>query len=272
LPRAIDCWVNVTMGDAVPPEFLKRVAEDYFKRSDSMFKSFTPSELVDQMDEAGVEKAILTIGSNAAGEAQLAFTKQYPDRFALSVAVDPRRGMKAVRELEGLVRNERVVLARVTPFMVGGLAPTDYRYFPLYTKCIDWKLPVSINTGLPGPPMPGACQDPMHLDEICFFLPELVVVMAHGADPWWNVAIRLMIKYKNLFLMTSAYAPKYFPPELVHFMNTRGKHKILFASDHPVLDFRRCIPEAEQLPLREGVLDLFLYDNAHKLFFEKEAA
>jgi predicted TIM-barrel fold metal-dependent hydrolase len=112
----------------------------------------------------------------------------------------------------------------------------------------------------------------MHLDEVCYFLPELVVVMAHGADPWWNVAMRLMIKYRNLHLMTSAYAPKYFPPELVHFMNTRGSRKILFASDHPVLDFRRLVAEAEALPLREGVLDLFLYENAKRLFFAKDAA
>lgn len=59
------------------------------------------------------------------------------------------------------------------------------------------------------------------------------------------------------------------PPELVHFMNTRGKHKILFASDHPVLDFARCIREAEELPLRDGVLDRFLCENANLLFFQK---
>ena len=58
MPRAIDCWVNANMGDAAPPEFLKRVAEDYFKRADNMFKSFTPDELVASMDAAGVEKAI----------------------------------------------------------------------------------------------------------------------------------------------------------------------------------------------------------------------
>jgi predicted TIM-barrel fold metal-dependent hydrolase len=269
MPRAIDCWVNVSMGEGVPPEFLKRVAADYFKRSDEMFKSFTPAELLAQMDEAGVEKAILTTPGDAPSAAVLAFPKADPERFVLSVSVDPRRGMKALRELEALVRNEPVVLARVTPFMVGQVPPHDYRYFPLYTKCIEWKLPVSINTGLPGPPMPGRCQDPMHLDEVAYFLPELTIVMAHGADPWWNVAIRLMIKYRNLYLMTSAYAPKYFPPELIQFMNTRGKHKILFASDHPVLDFRRCVAEAEALPLREGVLDLFLYENANRLLFPK---
>jgi predicted TIM-barrel fold metal-dependent hydrolase len=52
-------------------------------------------------------------------------------------------------------------------------------------------------------------------------------------------------------------------------MNTRGKHKILFASDHPVLDFARCVREAEELPLRDGVLDRFLYENANQLFFSK---
>ena len=111
-------------------------------------------------------------------------------------------------------------------------------YYPVYAKCIELDLPIAINTGIPGPPMPGKCQDPMYLDEVCVFFPELKLVMAHGADPWWDVAIRLMIKYRNLYLQTSAYAPRYFPPQLIHFMNTRGQDKIMFASDHPVLVVR----------------------------------
>jgi predicted TIM-barrel fold metal-dependent hydrolase len=91
--------------------------------------------------------------------------------------------------------------------------------------------------------------------------------MAHGADPWWEVAIRLMLKYKNLYLMTSAYLPKYFPPTLLHFMNTRGQDKILCASDHPVLAMKRCLDEALKLDLREGVLDKFVRGNAEGLFF-----
>jgi predicted TIM-barrel fold metal-dependent hydrolase len=67
-------------------------------------------------------------------------------------------------------------------------------------------------------------------------------------------------------MMTSAYAPKYLPAELIHFMNTRGKTKVLFASDHPVLAFERCLAEAEALPLREGVLHRYLHDNAAALF------
>jgi predicted TIM-barrel fold metal-dependent hydrolase len=76
-----------------------------------------------------------------------------------------------------------------------------------------------------------------------------------------------MIKYKNLHLMTSAYAPRYLPAELIHFMNTRGQDKILFATDHPVLSFQRCIGEAQKLDLRPGVLDKYLRANAERLFF-----
>lgn len=271
MTRAIDTFVNVNMGSVERPAWLERVAEDYFHRSDQIFKDIEVDELLEAMDRAGVEKCILTTTAEAPAEHVLSFPRKHPDRFVLSISLDPRNGMRSLRALEALVRNEPVVLARITPFMIN-LPPDDRVYYPVYTKCIDMDLPIAINTGIPGPPMPGRCQDPMYLDEVCVFFPELKLVMAHGADPWWDVAIRLMIKYRNLYMQTSAYAPRYFPPQLIHFMNTRGQDKIMFASDHPVLSFERCIAEAQQLDLREGVLDKFLYANAHRLFFERGAS
>jgi predicted TIM-barrel fold metal-dependent hydrolase len=270
--RAIDTFVNVNMGSVERPPWLVRVAEDYFNRADSIFKDIEVLELIETMDRAGVEKCILSTQVDDPSEHVLKFPKAHPDRFVLSVSMDPRNGMQEIRALEALVRSEPVVLARITPFMVGAIAPNEKEYYPVYAKCIELDLPIAINTGIPGPPMPGKCQDPMHLDEVCVFFPELKLVMAHGADPWWAVAIRLMIKYHNLYLQTSAYAPRYFPPELIQFMNTRGQDKIMFASDHPVLSFERCIKEAQELDLREGVLDKFLYANAERLFFSRKSA
>jgi uncharacterized protein len=266
LVRAIDCWVNVTMGEQKPPEYLVRVKEDYFKGGDEFFRNLEPDALLEQMDRAGVEKAVITIDASRPSAHALRFAEKHPGRFFYAASLEPSGRMKDVWALEALVKAQPVVMARVVPFGTD-LPPSDVRYYPLYVKCIELDLPVSINTGLPGPPVPGECQNPIHLDRVCVRFPELKLCMIHGADPWWDVAIRLMIKYPNLYLMTSAYAPKYFPPELIQFMNTRGKHKILFASDHPVLDFRRCVAEAEALPLRDGVLDLFLYENAKRLFF-----
>jgi len=264
--RAIDCFVNVNMGSIERPDFLIRVAEDYFKRTDQIFRDFSMGEMLELMDRLGVEKSILSVRAETPSPQVMAFADKHPDRFALGVSVDPRRGMPALRELSALVRAHPVVLARTVPFMIN-TPPDDKAFYPLYAKCIELALPVSVNTGIPGPPAPARCQDPILLDEVCLFFPELVLVMAHGADPWWQVAIRLMIKYKNLYLMTSAYAPKYFPEELIHYMNTRGQDKILFASDHPVLGMDRCIAEAQELDLREGVLDKFLYQNAARVFF-----
>jgi predicted TIM-barrel fold metal-dependent hydrolase len=262
--RAIDTFVNVNMGSMERPDYLVRVAEDYFKRADAIFQDISLQQMLDTMDRCGVEKSVLSLRAEDPSEHVLSFVRARPDRFVMAAYVDPRRGMTAVRALEKVAKNEPVVLARVVPFMIN-LPPDDRVYYPIYAKCIELDLPISVNTGIPGPPAPGKCQDPMYLDEVCLFFPELKLIMAHGADPWWQVAIRLMIKYRNLYLMTSAYAPRYFPPELIHYMNTRGQDKILFASDHPVLSMERCIKEAQELDLREGVLEKFLYANAAKV-------
>ena len=151
------------------------------------------------------------------------------------------------------------------------LPPNDAVYYPVYAKCIELGIPITINTGIPGPPAPGECQHPMHLDRVCLHFPELVLVMAHGADPWWGVAMRLMLKYRNLHLMTSAYSPRYLPAEFVHFMNTRGRDKVLFASDHPALTMERAVGEARALELRPGVLEKYLFENADRVFFRGTA-
>lgn len=265
-PKAIDCWVNVGMGDTKPPAFLVRVKEDYLHGGDDFFKSYDPPELLELMDELGVEKALVATNTSPTDRVRN-FVVDHPDRFSLAVHVDPRKLMPELWELEAIVGDLPVACARIVPFGID-IAPSDALYYPTYVKCIELDLPLTINTGLPGPPVAGECQDPIHLDRICVRFPQLRLCMAHGADPWWGVAIRLMIKYSNLSMMTSAYSPKRFPPELVHFMNTRGQDKVIFASDHPALGMQRCVTEARKLDLRDGVLEKFLYTNAQRLFFE----
>jgi predicted TIM-barrel fold metal-dependent hydrolase len=264
-PRAIDCWLNPTTGLATyRPEFLVRVARDYFKREREIFEPTPIEELLRQMDAAGVERAILTLDPNDP-EPIAGLARAFPGRFICSTVIDPLAGMEALRLLDRLVARHALRLARVVPFLVNR-PPNDKAYYPIYAKCIELDLPISVNTGIPGPPMPAEPQRPLYLDEVCLFYPEARIIMAHGADPWWGEAIRLLLKYPNLYMMTSAYAPRYLPPELIHFMNTRGQHKVLFASDHPVLSFERCLGEAAALPLREGVLEKYLRENALAVF------
>ncbi|MEO5724892.1 MAG: hypothetical protein ABIQ39_04770, partial [Ilumatobacteraceae bacterium] len=77
--------------------------------------------------------------------------------------------------------------------------------------------------------------------------------------PWENLVTRLIMKFEQFHLMTSAYMPTYFTPELVHFMNSsRGIGRVMFASDFPVLSIARAIAEARKLPLSERALDEYL--------------
>lgn len=264
--RAIDTWVNVNMAELGRPDYLVEVASRYFKQGEDFFRNYEIAETLELMDACGVERAILTTDPGKPSPHVLQFAEKHPERFALGAQLDPRRGMKTIRALEAFRASQPVVLARITPFYLD-VAPNDAIYYPVYAKCIELDLPITINTGIPGPPAPGECQHPMHLDKVCLHFPELKLVMAHGADPWWSVAMRLMLKYPGLHLMTSAYLPKYLPPELLHFMRTRGKGKVVFASDHPAIPMARCLDEARKLDLPAEVLDGYLYGNAARLFW-----
>ena len=261
----IDCWLNPSLDSVGQPAFLVDVTERYFRRDrDEIFSPRPAADLVAAMDAAGIEKGILTIDATAP-EPHQEIIRSYPGRFIASAVVDPLKGMDAVRLVDRAVRELDVRLIRLVPFLFNR-PPNDKVCYPIYTKCIELGVPVSVTTGIPGPPMPAEPQRPLYLDEVCLFFPDLTLIMAHGADPWWGEAIRLLLKYPNLYMMTSAYAPKYLPAELIHFMNTRGTQKVLFASDHPVLSFERCLAEAEALPLRDGVLEAYLRGNALRVF------
>ena len=141
----------------------------------------------------------------------------------------------------------------------------------LSDKCCELDLALSMNMGMPGPPLPAEPQNPIHLDRVLYRFPELRLVMMHGADPWWEVAIRIMLKYRNVRMMTSAWAPKYLPEVLLHFMRTRGKERVMFASDYPVLKHERLLAEADALDLPDDVRDNWLYGNANSFFFRENS-
>ena len=269
--KAIDCLVNVHFGETEKqPEFMLKVRDDYFKGPQSLYDQVELPQLLEEMDEHGVEKAILMDNLTKPSVTARKFVDERPDKFALAIGgVNLLRPMPSLRELSAIVRDLPVAYTAVGPSFWGDgqYPPSDAVYYPLYTKCAEIGLPLCVNTGLPGPPIPGEAQNPIHLDRVCVRFPELKLCMIHGADPWWDIAIRLMIKYKNLRLMTSAWSPKRLPDSLLHYMRTRGPDKVIFASDWPVLRMHRVVPEALALDLPAEALENYLYNNAQDFFF-----
>src|SRR5262249_45361693 len=103
-PKAIDCWLNPSTGVSdYRPEFLVRVARDYFKREQEIFAHTPLEELLRQMDDAGVERAIITMDAHRP-EPVAEIARAFPGKFICSSVIDPTTGMDAVRTVERLVK------------------------------------------------------------------------------------------------------------------------------------------------------------------------
>ena len=270
--QLFDAWINM-----VPkkPEYGNMDVSYLFPDLAERYQTGrTTEQIVEEMDTAGIDMAVLAAGYDRAHD-DTAWTldamAKYPDRFVGSLVVDPHAGMKGVKELELRVTQDGFKMARIMAFHT--LIPyTDARCYPLYAKCAELGVPISINVGVPGPLVPAAqMQDPIQLDQICHFFPELTVIMAHGGEPWSELCVKLMLKWKNLYYMSSAFAPKHIPKPVVHYMNTRGADKIMFASDYPLVGLDRCSREIEAMEFRdEERRRKFGRDNARRVILGEQ--
>ena len=102
------------------------------------------AKLVEDMDRAGIEAGLLV---GARNDQIGAIHKKYPKRFFTLVTIDPTDGMRGVRELERLVREEGAGGIRVSPLYTN-IPANDKRYYPLYAKCVELDVPVRVYTAM----------------------------------------------------------------------------------------------------------------------------
>jgi uncharacterized protein len=218
-----------------------------------------------EMDRFGVAIGLVGLAGSVVDRA----LAEHPDRFKANLeALDPNDITGAVRRIRQ-AHAERGIKA-VTTFPAGcspQVPVSDRRYYPVYQACIDLDLPIVVNAGIAGPRVPSACQDVMHFDQVCYDFPELRIVMRHGAEPWEELAVKLMLKWPGLYYMTSAFAPKYYPKAIIDYANTRGADKIMYAGYFPMgLTLERIFSELPNVALRDHVWPKFLRENAVRVF------
>jgi predicted TIM-barrel fold metal-dependent hydrolase len=111
----------------------------------------------------------------------------------------------------------------------------------------------------PGRPIP-------YLDRVALEFPELRIVGGHIGAPWLDEMLSLVKKYPNVFIDTSAYKASRYPKELVEYMRTSKKHRVLFGSNHPFWPAGDCLTGLDQLGLDERAAAMFLAENAKDVF------
>ena len=226
---------------------------------------------VEQLDKHNIEMAMVGFNED---DTSVKAKENYPDRFFFDVPCNPNNGMDEVRRVKRLHKEHGISSVSVFP---AGTCPqvsiNDARMYPLYATCVELDIPVVLNVGVPGPRIPMETQKVEHLDEVCWFFPELKVVMRHGAEPWEDLAVKLMIKYPNLYYSTSAFAPKHYPKAIIDYANSRGADKIIYAGYFPMgLSLDRIFKDMEDVPFKDHVWPKFLRENAMKVFNLGEGA
>ena len=235
--------------------------------------------LLSLMDEAGVDVAIMpaedaetTMGMRTPNEKVAALAAQAPDRLLGMAAVDPHKGMRALRDLEQAYHELGMRSLCLEPWL-HKLNSNDKRYYPIYAKCVELDIPVWIHTSLNF--VPQLTMDygrPIYLDEVAGHFPELKIIAGHGGWPWVNEMMALLWRHGNVYTDISAVRPRYIGmagtgwDTITRYGNSLLQDKVLFGTAWPAQPFKESIEEIRALPLKDDVKSKWLGGNARRVF------
>ena len=223
------------------------------------------------MDAGGVSYGLLSAwhgpdGPMIGNEEVAGWVAAHPERLGALAAVDLRDPVRAVRELRRCVTEQGFKGLRVIPWL-WGLPPNDRRYYPLYAECVELGVPFCTQVGHTGPLRSSETGRPIpYLDDVALDFPDLVIVAGHIGYPWTEEMVALARKYPNVYIDTSAYTARRYPPELVRYLRADGRRKVLFGSNFPMITAEKALEHLDALELDDEARELFLEGNARSVF------
>jgi len=241
-----------------PVEYMfKNVPKELYGNEDPI------SVTLHEMDRYDIEIGLIGVEGDISHKA----LKNHSDRFISQGSVDPNKGEEGIRNM--VRQYEEFGVCSFGAFNAGfnpQVAIDDELMYPIYSKCVELDLPIFSCAGIPGPRLPMWPQHVERIDKVMFDFPDLVFVTRHGCEPWVELAVKLMLKWPNLYYSTSAFAPKYYPKSIIDYANTRGADKIIYAGYFPIgLSLERIMTDMQEVDLKEKVWPNFLSDNARKI-------
>ena len=193
------------------------------------------------------------------------FVAQSNGRFVGVGGADIAKPMEAVREIRRAVNELGFKAIRILPWL-WEVPPTDRRFYPVYAACCDLGVPFCTQIGHTGPLMPSEVGRPIYLDQVALDFPELTIVAGHIGYPWTDEAIAVATKHEKIFIDTSAYTVRRYPEQLVQFLKSNGRKKVLFGTNYPMIMPEKALDGLDQLNLDAETRNLFLGGNAARVF------
>jgi hypothetical protein len=196
--------------------------------------------------------------------------KKYPNKLIAFAGVDPRR--KSCPEfLERCVKEWGMKGLKIHP--AAGFFPNDERFYPLYEKAMELRIPVLFHSGPTILPYKSKFSHPNHLDDIATDFPDLRMIAAHTALGWWRDLLAICSVKANIMVDISGWEVEAgtnygsFCHMLRSTIDELGCNRILFGTDGPC--FRLVCPPLQYMHLIKN-----LPQNAPKgiEFTEKEVS
>jgi predicted TIM-barrel fold metal-dependent hydrolase len=226
----------------------------------------TPDELLDRMDGLGIDRAVLCpvqpgdYHLEPANDEVAAAVREHPDRFIGVCRVDPRRGEKAVREMERAVSRLEARGVFLHPWEEGyavNLPPV----FPVVERAIALNVPLMIAAGFPW------VSHATQVADLCRRYPEARVIMTHGGQI--NIsglaqmdAFTALRDSPNLHVEVSGVYRQDFIEEVV---SELGAGRVLFGSNSPQMSQEFELERIRSLKIVEDQRQAVLGDNAVRL-------
>ena len=229
-------------------------------------------KIVEIMDEHEITGVITgrdvetTYGCPCSNMGVVEMMRAYPHKFYGMAGLDPHKGMQAIDELSRMVNEFGMKGASVDPYLAK--LPADHRkFYPIYAKCCELKVPVVISTG-PGTRVPGAIMgdaSPARVDEVARDFPDLTIVMSHGGYPYVQEACMVCHRNANVYMDISEYERSPQAGLYVRAMNDLIGDKVLFASAHPFVELADALDAYAAFELKTDVRENIMYANARRV-------
>ena len=264
----IDAWAqHPTLRHAQDPIFdsLRR-----WTRAEAPTEPLPIEKTIQAMDGGRISKALISAwvaprNVMISNDEVHSFVSEFPDRLVGVGSVDITKPMQAVAEIKRCVHELGFKAIRVLPWL-WELPPTDRLFYPVYTACCELGIPFCTQIGHTGPLMSSEVGRPIYLDRVALDFPDLTIVGGHIGYPWTEEAIAVATKHVNVYIDTSAYTARRYPPELVRYLKTNGKEKVLFGTNYPMITPAGALESLASLELPTETEALFLGGNAQRVF------
>src|SRR5262249_3936320 len=154
-----------------------------------------------------------------------------------------------------------------------GFEVADRASYRLFAAIEELGVPAVFHTGQTGigSGLPGGggmrlrLSDPMRPDDPAVEFPGPPSGPGHAPVPRQDEALAVAQHKANVWIDLSGWSPKYFPPNLVRYLNTLLQDKVLFGSDYPLITPDRWLADFDALEIRDGVRDKVVKANALRL-------